>query len=194
MKKVTGRRFFAYVIDYLIIVFISSLFSRLSIINPNYSEYLEKYKEYMTKVTTVEENISLEEMSTLTYDMSKAGVNISIINLVVSTLYFVGFQYINKGKTIGKRLFKLKIVDENNERPKFYQILIHSAVINSLVISLFTISAIILFNKNTYLTVNQILQLIDIGIIFLSLGLMVFRKDGKGLQNILSKTNVVLEE
>ena len=130
----------------------------------------------------------------MSYDLSKVGVNSAVINLVVSTLYFVGFQYINKGKTVGKKLLKIKIVDEKNERPKFYQVLIHSVIINSLVTSLISVILIVSLSKSNYLTYNQIVQFIDMGLVFLSIGFMIFRKDGKGVHDLIAKTNVVYEE
>lgn len=193
MKKVTGRRFGAYIIDYIIIVFISSLFARITILNPNLEKYNDLYQEYMTSISE-KKDLSTTDLTGMSYDLSKAGVNSAIINLVVSTLYFVGFQYINKGKTIGKRLLKIKIVGEGEDKPKFYQVLLHSIIINSLVTSLVSIILIITLSKNDYLTYNQIVQFIDLGLVFLSIGFMIFRKDGKGVHDLLAKTNVVYEE
>lgn len=193
MKKVTGRRFGAYIIDYIIIVFISSLFARITILNPNLEKYNDLYQEYMTSISE-KKDLSTTDLTGMSYDLSKVGVNSAIINLVVSTLYFVGFQYINKGKTIGKRLLKIKIVGEGEDKPKFYQVLLHSIIINSLVTSLVSIILIITLSKNDYLTYNQIVQFIDLGLVFLSIGFMIFRKDGKGVHDLLAKTNVVYEE
>lgn len=193
MKKVTGRRIGAYVIDLIIIVFISSLFARITILNPNYDKYNEKYQEYIASLSD-KENLKTIDITSMSYDLSKVGVNSAVINLVVSTLYFVGFQYINKGKTVGKKLLKIKIVDEKNERPKFYQVLIHSVIINSLVTSLISVILIVSLSKSNYLTYNQIVQFIDMGLVFLSIGFMIFRKDGKGVHDLIAKTNVVYEE
>ena len=193
MKKVTGKRVLAFVIDYIIVALIASLFAKVSILNPNYDKYMEEYNKYVDSLKESLSDDSTENVYNNSYEMTKLGVNMTLITIVVGAVYYIGFQYINKGQTIGKKLFKIKMVDENNERPKFYQVLIHSGLIDSLFISLISALSIIYMSKNTYLKIDQVLQILDMAILFGSLGCMIVRKDGKGLHNMLAKTNVVGE-
>ena len=108
MEKVTTKRVFAYVIDYIIVALIASLFAGVHILNPNYDNYVEEYNSYVEKLSeNIGDNLSNEDLTDRSYIIAKLGVNVSIINLVVSVVYFVGFQYMNKGQTIGKKLFKI---------------------------------------------------------------------------------------
>ena len=194
MKKVTGKRVLAFIVDYMIVALIASLFAKVSILNPNYDKYMEEYNKYVESLKASLNDNSTEELYDNSYEMTKLGVNMTLITIAVGAIYYVGFQYINKGQTIGKKLFKIKIVDENNERPKFSQVLIHSVLINSLLVSLISALAIIYMSKGVYLKTNKVLEILDLAISFGSLGCMIVRKDGKGLHDMLAKTNVIGEQ
>ena len=193
MKKVTIRRIFSYIIDYIIIAVVSSLFANIAIINPNYEEYQEKYNNYTEILGETLSNSDTESLEDISYELSKSGIYVSIINLTITFGYFVVFQYFNKGQTIGKKLLKVKVKDVNNERVRFSQILIHSLIINSIVTSLLSVVAIASLSKVTFLKLNSIIQLIDMGLVFVSIGFMLFREDGRGLHDMIANTIVVRE-
>lgn len=193
MKKVTGKRFCAYIVDYVIVALIASLFARVPILNPNYDRYMEEYNKYIESVKTSLSDSSSDEIIDNSYEMTKLGVNITIINLVVGAIYFVGFQYLNKGQTLGKKMLKIRMVDDNNERPKLYQVLIHSIIINSLLTTTISVITLLCLSKATYLNISEVVQIIDMGLLFGSFGCMIVRKDGKGIHNILAHTNVIGE-
>ena len=193
MKKVTGKRFCAYIVDYVIVALIASLFARVPILNPNYDKYMEEYNKYIESVKTSLNDSASDEIIDNSYTMTKLGVNITIINLVVGAIYFVGFQYLNKGQTLGKKMLKIRMVDDNNERPKLYQVLIHSIIINSLLTTTISVITLLCLSKATYLNISEVVQIIDMGLLFGSFGCMIVRKDGKGIHNILAHTNVIGE-
>lgn len=194
MKKVTFKRIIAHIVDYIIVALIASMFARVPVLNPNYDKYVEESNKYIESIISKEtKQVSNDTLLKSSYNLTKLGVNLSVITLVVSALYFVGFQYLNKGQTIGKKLFKIRIVDDKNERPTFVQVLFHSSIINSLITSLISIIALVAFSKGIYITINEIVQIIDMGLIMGSLGCMIIRADGKGIHNLLAKTNVIGE-
>lgn len=195
MKKVTGKRVVAYIIDYFIVALIASLFARVQILNPQYDEYMKEYQNYTESLKEIMTDESgAGKLESMSYDLAKKSININIISLVVSVIYFVGFQFINKGQTLGKKILKLKLIDTENEKLKFYQVLLNSAVINNLVTTGLTILFITYMSKATYLKYSQVLQLLEIGLLLGSLAFMIMRNDGRGLHDLLAKTNVVKEE
>ena len=195
MKKVTGKRVVAYIIDYFIVALIASLFARVQILNPQYDEYMKEYQNYTESLKEIMTDESgAEKLESMSYDLAKKSININIISLVVSVIYFVGFQFINKGQTLGKKILKLKLIDTENEKLKFYQVLLNSAVINNLVTTGLTILFITYMSKATYLKYSQVLQLLEIGLLLGSLAFMIMRNDGRGLHDLLAKTKVVKEE
>ena len=196
MKKTTARRFGAYIMDMIIIALISSMFLKIEFINPKYDEYLKVYNEYLDYTSEIKDIKQLENDSKITdlsYDLAKTGIASSIISLVVTTLYFVGFQYLNRGQTLGKKVFKIKVVDGDNGRVKLYQLLVRSLLINSILTSFITILAVAFLSKAAYFKTIQFTQLFDVTVLCASFILMMFREDGKGLHDMIAGTKVVFE-
>ena len=120
MKKVTGARLAAYIIDSLIVALIASLFAGITLINPNKEKMEELEEEYTTSTI---ENFKNQDYSffndsnieNMTYEISYYGIYASVIELVVMFLYFGLFQYYNKGQTIGKKLSFVLHFQVNNQ-------------------------------------------------------------------------------
>lgn len=196
MKKTTLRRLWAYLMDIIIITLISSLFVKIEFINPKYDEYQKIYQEYLDYTSEIKDVNALKSDPKLTeysYDLAKAGIATSAITLVVTVLYFVGFQYLNRGQTLGKKVFKIKVVDGYNKRVKFWQLLVRALLIDSILTSLINVLAVAFLSRNVYFNVLQYTQLFDVTIICTSFILIMFRNDGKGLHDLLCGTNVVFE-
>ena len=196
MKKTTLRRLWAYLMDIIIITLISSLFVKIEFINPKYDEYQKIYQEYLDYTSEIKDVNALKSDPKLTeysYDLANAGIATSAITLVVTVLYFVGFQYLNRGQTLGKKVFKIKVVDGDNKRVKFWQLLVRALLIDSILTSLINVLAVAFLSRNVYFNVLQYTQLFDVTIICTSFILIMFRNDGKGLHDLLCGTNVVFE-
>ena len=196
MKKPTLRRIGAYIVDMIVITIISSMFIRIEFLNPKYDEYQKAYNEYVDFTTEVMNNpdkLNDNNLNDISYNLSKTGLATNVITLVVTALYFIGFQYINRGQTLGKKLFKIKVVDSENRRPRFCQILIRSLLINSIVTNTIFVVMISCLSKNAYFSGSQYVQLVDIAIMASSFILIMFREDGKGLHDMIAGTKVVFE-
>ncbi len=196
MKKVTGKRVIAYILDYLVVAMIASLFARVQILNPQYDEYMKEYEKYTSTLKEImkDGNIENEMLTDMSYSVAKKSVNISIITIVVSLVYFVGFQYLNKGQTLGKKICKIKMIDTKENKLKIYQVLLNSAIINTLITSLLSILFILYLKKSVYFKYSEVLQLVETGILLGSLAFMIMRNDGKGIHDLIANTNVVAED
>ncbi len=196
MKKPTLRRIGAYIVDIIVITMISSMFVRIEFLNPKYDEYEKAYNEYIdftSEVINNPEKVNDSNLNDITYNLSKTGLATSIITLVVTTLYFVGFQYINRGQTLGKKLFKIQVVDSENKKLKFYQVLIRALLIDKIATNAISAVLISTLSKNAYLTGSQYVELVDMAIMAASFILIMFREDGKGLHDMIAGTKVVFE-
>lgn len=196
MKKPTLRRIGAYIVDIIVITMISSMFVRIEFLNPKYDEYEKAYKEYIdftSEVINNPEKVNDSNLNDITYNLSKTGLATSIITLVVTTLYFVGFQYINRGQTLGKKLFKIQVVDSENKKLKFYQVLIRALLIDKIATNAISAVLISTLSKNAYLTGSQYVELVDMAVMAASFILIMFREDGKGLHDMIAGTKVVFE-
>lgn len=196
MKKPTLRRIGAYIVDIIVITMISSMFVRIEFLNPKYDEYEKAYNEYIdftSEVINNPEKVNDSNLNDITYNLSKTGLATSIITLVVTTLYFVGFQYINRGQTLGKKLFKIQVVDSENKKLKFYQVLVRALLIDKIATNAISAILISTLSKDAYLTGFQYVELVDMAIMAASFILIMFREDGKGLHDMIAGTKVVFE-
>jgi uncharacterized RDD family membrane protein YckC len=202
-NKPTFKRICAYIIDIVLISFVSSMFASIEFINPKLDEYNQNYEEYRNYVQNItsgnetldaSELLNGEEIKDLTYNIASSGVITSEITLIISILYFIVFQYFNNGKTVGKALLKIQVKSNDNKKLKLTQIILRSIVINSLLTSLISIICLLTLSKSSYLTVSNYIQIIDMAIVFVTFGMVMFREDGRGLHDILAKTIVVPAE
>ena len=190
--KTKYRRLFAYIIDIIIVGIISALFIGIPSVNP----YLEQYEEasnallevYNGTLTTNNVNVLEAQYNFLYYSFY-----VSVILLVVKVIYFVIFQYFNKGQTIGKAIYKIKI-ESNKKKLKIYQVLLSSLVGANILLSGLNLICLRLLNMNDYYSASNILSSLEM-LMFTAVVLMILiRKDEKGLQDVISGTKVVRVE
>lgn len=201
MEKPVFKRVCAYIIDIAVVAFIFMLFSKIELLNPNAEEYDKVYDEFTTYVeknsTTSDglKNImSGDEYKNFSYRLAKLQIPNSILNIVITFGYFVVFQYLNKGQTIGKRLMKIRVKSKNGKRASFVQILVRSLLINEIIASIILVIFISTMSQSMYLQANRIVELIDMLIVYGSLGFIMFRPDACGLHDLLMNTVVVRDQ
>ena len=152
------------------------------------------------KVTEDIENLDLEtytnELIKLEYQYDRYTIPASVVNLVMVVLYFVVFQYYNKGRTLGKKLFKIKVIGKNKDLS--INMLWIRALVNSSLAALFLliVLTLVFLNINDYMTYYMIkmgISLVDTAIVITSAFMILYRKDKRGIQDLLASTEVVKE-
>ena len=108
-------------------------------------------------------------------------------------MYFIVFQYYNNGKTVGKALLKIQVKSKDNKKLKLTQMILRSVVINSILTSLISIICILTLSKSTYLTASNYIQMIDMAVMLVTFGMVMFREDGRGLHDMMANTKVIKE-
>ncbi len=198
------RRLTAYFIDLLLVVVVFSLVINIHFINPHYDKYLESYENYQ-KLTEKYINQELTEKDFMKqanlayYDMAKYSVNINIAEIIVVLLYFGLFQKFNKGQTIGKKIMKMKVVNNNKETPSIIQLFIKytiSALPEMGCALTLLLSSILVYvlNANYYLIITVILSSIIMIANIVSYIMIIARKDHRSLVDMICKTNVINEK
>jgi uncharacterized RDD family membrane protein YckC len=202
MKNPTYKRFFAYIVDFVIVLLIASMFSEIDFINPYLEEYENTTNQYyeLLKSEVIDVNSTNEtivnsdldnNLNVLAYNLSYYGYYILVITLVVKVLYYVVFAYYNDGKTIGKALFKIKVKKTTNNKLKMTDLLVRSAVGYEMIFELINIILLKLCTMNTYLSTNKIVNSLDSAVMMVIVVMILFRKDNRGLHDIISGTKVV---
>ena len=192
MKANFIQRALAYLLDIFILSFI---FSIITIgFKPNTEiekKYNEVYDNYIKGEITAEQY--LDEYTDVLYDMQKANALPNAINTVLIIAYFIVFQYLNKGQTIGKKLLKIKIVNEDKKEISLSQMLIRGIMIYSILSSLINIILFFNVSRKVYMTSYLTIGAIETLILFLSAIFILYRNDKKALHDIVSKSIVIKE-
>ena len=196
MSNIKVKRIGAYIIDYLFVFLLITMLSQIRVLNPSYEEYAESYVRYeeimddLTVDNAVEIAKSKEYMQ-VNYDLSKYSVSISIISLVVYLAYFVGFQKWNNNQTLGKKLFNIQVVGNENKKVGWLQLLWREVVLYNLIWEVLAIVSIWVFNYEGYMYASSLLTFIAGAIIWVNIFFVVIRNDSRGIHDFLAKTKVV---
>ncbi len=185
------QRIGAFIIDMAIVTLISTILAtpfidveRISELNKEISSVVEQY-EY--EVISTSEYII--QSSYIYFDIYKEEIIINLITLALLLLYFVVYQFYNKGQTLGKKVFKIKLISEKEELT-LNKILLRSVIINFIFMYFYGLLIGLFNNKDifiSYLAVSLIQYIIILIIVFM----ISIRKDRKGIHDILTKTRVI---
>ena len=194
MKATFFERLGSYIIDTIIFSFI---FSLICLGFGNYTTDTEKRmgeldEQLIEKTITAEEY--LEEYKELFYDYQKENVLQSGISVALTIAYYVVFQYMNKGQTIGKKLLNIRVVDKDSEKPiSILKGLLRSLIIFNILSGTLGIMFIYLLGKNTYFNAYGTIASIEAVFVLITIMFILYRKNHRGLHDIITNTVVIRE-
>ena len=192
MKAKFFDRLTAYIIDVIIISLITSIiFTSIPTNNKELEKQLSSLQdEVLSNNITYEEFV--DEYQDLYYKNKKDTMTQSAITLTITIAYFVIFQYMNKGQTIGKKILHLRVVDNNTEKPlSIFKGLIRSLLIWNILSGTLGIVLIYILNKESYITSYLIISSIESIFIFITAMFTLYRKDNRGLHDIIINSKVI---
>ena len=185
------RRLAAYLFDILIISLISSFFFSI-VFSKQAEEYSKQSQEYIKEIYKTGSGIENEDILDETYyHMQKNGQTLNIINVSVQILYFIFLQYYLNGQTIGKKILKLRVVQEGEKKLVAGLFVLRGLILYGLPIKVIDLICLMNLNMKNYYTVSSILNRIYMVIIFAVMGTIIFREDERGIHDLICKTKVV---
>ena len=134
------------------------------------------------------------QMSDINYQLSKVTGTSSLITMTVVILYFIVFQFYNKGQTIGKKIMNIGIVKYDRTTLTINDLIFRSLIINSILINMLNFALMLFVNKNFYGYTTIFLESIQYIILLTIFFMVIFRKDGRGLHDIIANTIVVKKD
>ena len=205
MKNYKVKRAISYFVDLIIISIIISLLSNIKAINPKYEEYREAYSKYTEKINGAVQNdnttyIMDKEMEHIMYEISYYSISYTIIECAVIILYFTLFPALFDGQTIGKKLLKLKIVDEESEqKTSLFKYFIRSLLQPMFSTGLFYCSLtlignllfLVIFKENHFVTINKVFMMTGIIWGYVDTIYCLSRDDHKSIHDTITKTRVI---
>ena len=187
LKRVT-----AYIIDYIIVYFISALILLIPVFSYNQEEYLDYYKEYMNIATKEEiSDDTLNKEYSILYKMSNLSKNSLIIQVAVSFSYFGIAAYLMNGQTLGKKFKKIKVVPINGRELNPHLFMLRSVILTNIVPQIASILAIFCLKEKTWILAEGIIGNISTTITFILIAFLIFREDNRSLHDLICKTKVI---
>lgn len=192
MQASIFERIGAYVLDLLIVGFLTSIitFAVPTKESTTSDELFSLIDSYRTGEISNEKYY--QEYQDIIYKGNKESVKENALGLAITIAYFVIFEYLNKGKTIGKLALGLKTTTKDNKPPKFINEFLRSLIpfgILSTSINLILINSV---KKVIYLKVFPIIGLLETMFILVTIVLITKKKEG--LHDLLAGTKVIKEE
>ena len=190
MKASFIRRMAAYIIDFFIVIIVSSIvsvpFSASSI------EYIDKQDQILKDLSeskiTVDE--FLDSYADVVYGMDKVNLIPSLIFVIVVVLYFGPYQF-KKKQTIGKKVLKIEV---GGEALTMNMLLIRSLLLYNAIPIVINSIFILFVSENLYLGIYLTTTTLSTIFMIVTVLFVAIREDKKGLHDIITKTQVVIKE
>lgn len=191
MKKII-KRGISYLIDITIVFLIIIL---LNAVIPKTEEYFNIQSQINSiNEDMMKENINFStyfnEYSHLIYELDKNSILEYMVILIVIHIYFIFIPYLTGGKTLGMYFFHLKVVEKSTDKISLMGLWIRNFIWNGIFYYLLLLICLILLKDKIYFISTIILGIIQILLVIISIFMIIYRKDCRGLHDIFSNTKI----
>lgn len=188
------KRIIAFVIDIVIVSLVFSLINLLPLdpYKDKYKDTYEKYNEVVQKSTEDEKNDYKDEIIELNYEVYKYRTYSSMFSATALILYFGVLPLVMNGQTLGKKIMKLRVVSNNEKKLNFWKYLIRIVILNNIWLSLINVGAVYVVSGVKFYYVTYVISMLSSLIYMLNLIMVMFRKDNRGLHDMVAGTKVIL--
>ena len=188
------KRIIAFVIDIVIVSLVVSLINLLPLdpYKDKYKDTYEKYNEVVQKSTEDEKNDYKDEIIELNYEVYKYRTYSSMFSATALILYFGVLPLVMNGQTLGKKIMKFRVVSNNEKKLNFWKYLIRIVILNNIWLSLINIGAVYVVSGVKFYYVTYVISMLSSLIYMLNLIMVMFRKDNRGLHDMVAGTKVIL--
>ena len=177
------KRLLAYLIDSLIIFMILFL---LNLMFKNNNELINIIEMYFDGQISFNEYF--EQYKMIIHAIDKSDIIINIVNIILIIIMFVVIPYFNNHQTIGQKIMKIKFFKENNI--KLEDLINRAVIINGLGYMLFMVIILYLTGDNLYFILINLFGFFQILVAIISAFMVLYRKDGLAIQDLLTNTKV----
>ena len=194
IKALFSQRFVAFMIDLILVSFITSLVTAIiptnSSIDKLYDQQVKIVENYTAGKITMQEYVN--QLVDINYDIAKQTGIITLVSIAISLLYYVLYVYKNDGQSIGKKMMKIKIQKKDKDKElTMNDLLFRTMILQGTLVSIIGFCTILFLDKDTYLATNSLLNLIQYSILIISFFLIAFTKERQGLHDMVAKKEVV---
>ena len=155
-------------------------------LNSEYNEVADKYIN-----NEIDFNTYYNRISYIYYDIDKENVIYGIINALFILIYFVFVPLYNDGKTLGKKIMKIKVVRKDGNQLEPNNLLFRNLILNGLATMIISLALIYVTNATSYYMITSILGGIQLIISIINIILILRNKEA--LHDKLGNTKVICE-
>ncbi len=205
------NRITAYLIDLLIVLVLTTLLAESSITNPYKENVKSSYEEFKTvynlEVEKIEnKDLNKKDLESMIKSIAKPYRIYTIRSnfasylwyLVILFFYLGFFQYYNNGQSLGKKFYRLKVVDKNDKKASLKQMLVRNIfggntfIFGNNVVILLSLLTMV-FVKNPVLFVYIYTIVTGLGFIMdaIFIILFLFKKNARSLDDLIGGTKVI---
>lgn len=189
-------RVLAYLIDIFIVSMIATILVGFLPTPSNYEELQEESVKLQEQYIAgeIEAEAYIRQTALLTYDMDRATALSYIVEVALIILYFIVFQFYNHGQTLGKKIMKVQVVSIDERPLTINDYLFRSAILHSVLVNILIIILVMFIKRDYYFYVSFPLQLIQIVLLLITIFMVLFKKDGRGLHDRIAHSKVVMKD
>ena len=139
-------------------------------------------------------NTYLNRYADIMHNLDQEKVMINLINCIFIMGYFVMLPYFFEGRTLGKKILGLKVKRRDGELLMLSDLIIRNLIINGLGFMLIFLCILYIAPSMIYFIIATLLGILQILLVIVSVFMVIYRKDNRGLHDVLSETMVVREK
>lgn len=175
-----------------------------------YNEIIKKYPEHFSvfDTLTLNEDIKNSDIETIKSELEKVQIEINndfgykieklnirstIISIVCYVLYFGVLQYILKGQTIFKKVFRIRVIDKNNTHKKIplWKYIVRSILVCEIIITVIDLILLLSLKQGSYTIANGWMLQIKYIYEMIFLITLIIRDDARSIHDLILNTVVV---
>ena len=191
-KALFLQRLLAFLIDLFIVTLLASFIATPFLNNKKVESLNDKSIKLVEKYNKKKINLNeyIAEYTNITYDLARESGPTTIIELLLGIVFYIIIPLYNDGRTIGKRIMKIKIKSCDGELTA-NQLIFRSFIANSMLVNIISLVLLIFTSRSIYFYVLGLFLIIQYIITIISIFMIMYTKKGLAIHDRLVNTKVV---
>ncbi len=186
-----SRRFISFIIDF---IFISSILMILAYFIPKNSnfDFINSDMNTLTEQALSDELTFkgyLREFAVSLSDLEKMNTIYNSLSFIILVVYYVIIPIFTNA-TLGKYIMRLRIKRQDGKKLNILNTFMRSTIDVGMLISLLTIFLVQIVNGKIFLITLIIFTFIQFLLVIITVFMILYRSDRRGLDDILSRSNI----
>ena len=176
-------------------------YNKLSEKYEDYKSILDKYyddntitKSEYNKIIKKVDNVYQKQYKKYYYLIEKNSICYFVVYIVAVLGYFIGFNKLTDGQTLGKKLLRLRVTNVNGGKVTWWQYLLRTILLYQPIYYIARLIGVFMLDASGYYTLTNVFYNIQYYLEFLIIITLMIRHDGRGLHDLVASTKVVFQD